>query len=998
MLKQLLCILAGLLVFITHGHSQPILIPEHIEISNSRAGNHLRTIFEDSRGLIWAGTMNDLVRYDGFSVKRYAYKPDSNSYQGELIISSIAEDPLGNIWCSSITQGALVLPVGKTGFGELIIPKLKTNLPKTLKITFDKQGNLWGITIDRQLFSISKADSSLFIWPLATTNAITVMGFDAKGNLWYSTTTQVVYATNPQPGKPIKGKKIEVENIKGGYIDTNGIFLFESDKVLRVYYNDTNLVAKQLINLNPVEKTTEKRVFIELSTSPTASYLIAATNKNPVLFIDKITGEVQTPKIDGIKTSRFEVYSYLISSNRLVYIGTNKGFLITTVGSKAFAEYTDTAQTKFRCAIAQGPDTLLFGTMGSGIYQYVKNKQGKWQKNKQQLLQHSSTTSSNIINRFYRAKNGVLWACANSGLYYYKNGGWQLAAGGFGAWGIAEDNSGNFWVGGNTTGLTKYTPATNTIKRFYRTKEKENEVDVNYNRIWQVKYYNNKIYLGTAAGLILFDPTTEKFTPLFSEKLWLIPVWDFYLSDSLWIIPTQGKGLWSYKPQKNTLENIDSTNTILFSFEEDEQKNYWIIADKGVIKSTWPLQQKPTTFSTFDGLNTNYLSFTGIAKLGTKQMVFCGEDGFTITDITLIENNSIEAAINHKIFISSLKYADVLVADYLANNSKINLNYTKGRLLIDWAATHTLQKKQYTSCFYKLDGFDDGWNTNAIGNNIIYNNLPPGRYVLKAYLGNSESKNPKNLYSIVITITPPFWLTLWFKILVAFVVLSLITYLVFGWVLRQKLKQSKLKSQIEALRSQINPHFIFNALNSIQAFIYAENSGEANEYLSKFARLMRKILENSREEIISIEQELNFIGLYLEMEALRFRGSVTYTLEMAADCKMKPYKIPSMIVQPIVENALKHGFNPTTNKLHIAVKFWVEGNAIVCEVTDTGQGFAKLPNNSNHAPKSGSLGLQLVKERLDTLSKIYGKEYRMVMGNMPENKGAYVKLIIPQHD
>jgi two-component system, LytTR family, sensor kinase len=109
-------------------------------------------------------------------------------------------------------------------------------------------------------------------------------------------------------------------------------------------------------------------------------------------------------------------------------------------------------------------------------------------------------------------------------------------------------------------------------------------------------------------------------------------------------------------------------------------------------------------------------------------------------------------------------------------------------------------------------------------------------------------------------------------------------------------------------------------------------------------------------------------------------------------------KIPSMIVQPIVENALKHGFNPNTHKLHITVNFWVENNCVVCDVTDTGQGFTKLPNDGNYTAKNGSLGLKLVKERLETLSKIYKKEYRMVMGNQPENKGAYVKRIIPQHD
>lgn len=439
---------------------------------------------------------------------------------------------------------------------------------------------------------------------------------------------------------------------------------------------------------------------------------------------------------------------------------------------------------------------------------------------------------------------------------------------------------------------------------------------------------------------------------------------------------------------------MDATNQFVYSMVQDGNGSFWMINDKGVLKYQWPQDVSSFTFS--DGLNTDLLSYTGITTLGKNQVAFCGEDGFTIANINGEGiNNGAKA---NSLFISSLKYAGITISDYLDSTTSLNLDFAKGQLLIECATNYIFPRK--ATLHYLLEGEDKDWNIAANGNNAInYTNLAPGTYTFKAYITGKGIKNSR-VFKLKIIINPPFWRTVWFNAILIAVFVGFLVFFIYDWAIKQKLKQDKLKSEIEALRAQINPHFIFNALNSIQSFIYLENKAEANEYLVKFSKLMRMILENSREEIITVQQEQQFLGLYLEMEKIRFRGKFNFTIHNTQQGNLK-YKIPAMLLQPIVENALKYGVNEVDNTLTIDINFDIEGNAIVCEVMDNGRGFIN-GIESNNTDERHSLGLTLVTERLQTLSKIYKADYKIIVGNRQQfnkgDKGAYVKLIIPQHD
>ncbi|MGH1384062.1 tetratricopeptide repeat-containing sensor histidine kinase [Kordia sp.] len=198
-----------------------------------------------------------------------------------------------------------------------------------------------------------------------------------------------------------------------------------------------------------------------------------------------------------------------------------------------------------------------------------------------------------------------------------------------------------------------------------------------------------------------------------------------------------------------------------------------------------------------------------------------------------------------------------------------------------------------------------------------------------------------------------------------------------------KLKEAKKRlevekkyrdSELKALKAQMNPHFVFNALNSIQEYIVLNKKNLASDYLGKFSDLIRTYLNNSNKGLISLEEELKCLGMYLELEELRFEEKLTYTIEVAENVCVSTRYIPTMLIQPYIENALKHGLLHKKNdrKLKIALFNALDENSIICVVEDNGIGRKKaLELKALKNKMHQSFGTKVTKERLDLLN--YGK-------------------------
>ncbi len=215
---------------------------------------------------------------------------------------------------------------------------------------------------------------------------------------------------------------------------------------------------------------------------------------------------------------------------------------------------------------------------------------------------------------------------------------------------------------------------------------------------------------------------------------------------------------------------------------------------------------------------------------------------------------------------------------------------------------------------------------------------------------------------------------------------------------REKIEMQKrnLETMQQLLRAQINPHFIFNALNSVQSYISANDELKAMSYLAKFSKLMRNILENSMKKMITIEEELETLQLYMELESMRFRDA--FEFEFGIHEKIDPSRtyIPPMLIQPFVENSIKHGFLNLEGKGRIVVDFFRINGVVSCKIEDNGVGRPQMLAEDKLAAQHRSLGMQLTRDRLHAMQQDWNVAAKFDVENLtsPDGKACGTRVLI----
>jgi LytS/YehU family sensor histidine kinase len=239
-------------------------------------------------------------------------------------------------------------------------------------------------------------------------------------------------------------------------------------------------------------------------------------------------------------------------------------------------------------------------------------------------------------------------------------------------------------------------------------------------------------------------------------------------------------------------------------------------------------------------------------------------------------------------------------------------------------------------------------------------------------------------------------------LIVAIIVVLLLGFIIFRNLIlkrkNEKLANEKTKSELQhqaselemqALRAQMNPHFIFNSLNSINRFILQNNKAQASEYLTKFSKLVRMILQNSQASLISLESELESLELYLEIEALRFDYHFAYKISAPKDMDIEMLKVPPLIIQPYVENAIWHGLMHKDEKGQLDIEVSQEDNYLSIKITDDGIGrkqSAALASKS--ATKHKSMGLRITADRIAMLQNSNGTESPVTINDLVNADGS----------
>jgi LytS/YehU family sensor histidine kinase len=227
--------------------------------------------------------------------------------------------------------------------------------------------------------------------------------------------------------------------------------------------------------------------------------------------------------------------------------------------------------------------------------------------------------------------------------------------------------------------------------------------------------------------------------------------------------------------------------------------------------------------------------------------------------------------------------------------------------------------------------------------------------------------------------------------------LSLIIGVLLVWYNRLKTNQQKLELEQKQLRARINPHFIFNCLNSIQKFVVDNDKLNANKYLADFAHLMRQTLDNSGDSTISLLREIEYLENYLTFELMRFEDRFNFTINCAPDLDTNSIEIPSMIIQPFAENAIRHGLCNLDNKPgELIINFHSKDNFLYCEIDDNGIGINQAMKLKEQAYiRHQSHGLELTRQRLALAAKLNKAEYSITITDKSDiNAGNGTRVIL----
>ncbi len=428
---------------------------------------------------------------------------------------------------------------------------------------------------------------------------------------------------------------------------------------------------------------------------------------------------------------------------------------------------------------------------------------------------------------------------------------------------------------------------------------------------------------------------------------------------SIWVA-TKGKGV--FHVRGNAITHITTANGLagdnceLIMIDDDE--NVWVAGRAGlsriVIRDGRAVVAR--TYTTGNILPAT--DICAVERYGDTVYV-AGSEGLMVFDDRTVSSNTTPPPV----YISNVTVGGQAVSF----SESCDLEYRSGVIAVEYTGI-VFRKPGVRSYRYRLLSADTTWNITR-SSNVQFPSLEPGSYVLEVMAQNNDGLWSTAPAVLTLLIRPPYWQSWWFRAIVATLGLLFVAgvsvLVIYRRDKRNALQRILLEMELRALRSQMNPHFIFNALNSIQDFIVQRQTRTANLYLTKFARLMRLILEYSRQSSITLESELEFLQLYIDLEQLRFEPSFAYQIRVDPELRGSYVPILPMILQPVVENAIKHGLSPHPESGALVISFEKRDGMLHCTVEDNGIGRIESAKRQQQLGRNyESIGLANTNERL----------------------------------
>lgn len=983
----------------------------------------IRDAVQDSRGILWMATDKGLINYDGFRFHHMQFSPPHNQFINDL--KAISLDPNSSkIWLATHNEGLVCYDRNKPLSESIRVFKAKVGVKKLIKnelyaVFASKNGIVYfgGQETGLQYYD-PKADSVQYV-RLSSRNiyeTIYSIQEDNKGLIWIGTRYDGFYVYDP------KTKNIRNINLYNKGENSATSFAFVGNKVFLNYY-DHNLSSLEY-SLDKISNVNLLGIGSNNTHFDNAISDICYLERKNKLLIGHITKGLYEYDISSrtSKNIRWEDISPDLPRptkiNRIIPTS-NGAYIATNDGLYFYADELNSVNELIRLSV----EVEEIFTLNNELWYRSKNQLGRLSADLKSILYTISTKGLNISkvnvvnNRLYLSTydNGVYTVDIQSKRIHP-----LLILGNRYSFDYADCNTilGDsiegleyLWIGSWNSGVYKYNVQSKELQLFNTS---NGLIDNKVITIGKDKY--DTLWLGMDGyGLI---KVKDKINGVFEN----------YHHDPSNSKTVSSNSILSFLLDKNNNFWYGSSTNGIGKIITEDIPQFIHYHDPHPLKKLYPTELVSDSFGriwmkTADGVMIFNTSVNRFVHLEEGDMIFpinkYKPKTFYLHDnqiIWITKLGLIKIAIE-KLPLVDIKKLKPIVSQFRILNKDYSYKLNSSNIVLEpdensfafYFACPDLLKNANIRFAYKLVGIHSDWVIADDSHQAIFTNIAEGKYKFEYKIGDLEGNWSDHTSSYTIEVKAFWYHSKLFRVLVALIIFMLIIGFLFYRIiqhkkvnklhhdfnekLKQELRENEKKimeqtekieferqekleadfrkklyeSELKAIRSQMNPHFIFNILNSIEAYVVENNKIKASKLIHKFAALSRIVLENSQHARVNIESELGLVQLYLDLERERFDNMFDYTIEIKNNINTYRDKIPSMLIQPIVENAIHHGIRHLSDKKgFIKIRIEESQGNIIISVSDNGVGF---DYQSNSSIKKTSFGIKGVENRLKMMNK-----------------------------
>ncbi len=951
--------------------------------------SQVRCLYQDSKGYIWAGTLGGLSRFDGKEFKSYDRQNGFLNNQvncitelsngttmvgsnGSIVLingaevksilleSEFAESSVNAIFQDNDGTVLIGTENGLCGFqnGKIVYPVnsiiSKENVQAFCKRK--KDGAVFILT-KNQIFLKKNTEITPFWKPQNSETNLFGITESPDHYLWLASKGEGLIKLNEEgteainftdfPGFPIKVINDVMSDRKGGLWISSRLGFFHFKEGVFKFFSDQN--GLKSVDIRDILEDYEGNIWL-------------ATNGSGLL---KFTGEAFASYTTSQGLSSNAVMSVAEDQHGQLWLSTFDGGICKFSGDSIIKMAVEglSSTNRIWTSLKDYQNHIWFGT-SNGLYEFDGYKFHRYPE--------SDSLAEIVVLSLFQSTDHKLWVGTSKGACIFENGILKSMVAQGGPQKrircIREDGLGHLWMA-TTEGVVKFDGVS------FTTYTMNDGLPDNSTYALEIDEFN-RAWVGTQNGLAVLSGSRFRKVDMGANS------------------GAQVVNFLKYTPQQMWVGTNNGLHTIAVSLEFNEslpELKHYVLEDG--------LKSLETN------LNSAFMDHSGILWFGTA-------DGLMRFDATKV---SVTSLIEPRLLLSNIQinlqnrnWAELGRIDSLSGLPiQPRFKYKDNHITFYFTGISTTypDELQYQ---YMLEGLDEDWKPLTAAGFATYSNLPYSSFVFKVRTLNRQGFWSKTV-EYPFSIAPPFWLTWWFILLEILAVLSIISAIVLARIRVTRAKTEKewfevrsrmLVLEQQSLNSSMNRHFIFNALNSIQYYINRQDKLAANKYLSDFARLIRKNLDSSQENMTSLRDEVERLELYLKLEHMRFKDKFDYKIHIDPALNLDTIKVPAMLVQPFLENSIWHGLLPKNAHGTLDVDITLKDGHLEFIISDSGIGISNSMSRKTGTDTHISKGMQITQSRIELIKKTTGMNIELqgpyqLQADDTHPEGTRVKIILP---